>query len=68
MSSFHYMREIQKDNERRIARVNKFKPYYAENVQNPQEKPASPDIFSRLLHGLGNLLVSLGTRLKAVSA
>ena len=68
MTSFHYMREIQKDNERRIDQANRFKPYYADDEGTLVEKSTSPGLFPRLLHGLGNMLVNLGNRLQAMSA
>ena len=68
MTSFHYMREIQKDNERRIERANKIKRYYSQEKQAEPEMPAYPGVFMRLLNSTGNLLINLGTRLQALSA
>ena len=65
MISAHYMREMQKDNERKIERTNEIRRYYS---RDEQAKPAQPGILSRLLNMAGSALINFGTRLQCFSA
>ena len=64
MISTHYMKEVQKDNERRIRRANEFKDFDIHDVSN---KAGEPGILLRFLNGTGSLLVKIGTRLQGIS-
>lgn len=64
MISLYYMREMQKDSERRIKRANEIKRYY---YQDGESQPAQPGMISRLLNVAGSALISIGTRLKYFS-
>lgn len=66
MSSFHYMNEILKDNEQRIERANRYKPYDTRREGAVTEKHPSPGIFLRFANSIGNLLVQVGIRLQAL--
>lgn len=65
MISAHYMREIQKDNERRIEEANKFKHYYS---KDKGEKLTKSRIIPRLLNSVGGTLIKIGNTLQAFSS
>jgi hypothetical protein len=65
MISAHYMREMQRDNERRIERANEIRRYY---YQDGETLPAEPGIISRILNNIGSTLVNIGTRMQSLSA
>ena len=64
MISTHYMREIQKDNERNIERANEFKSYDAHEGTVKRRKLG---IIPWLLNTAGSGLVKIGTRLQGFS-
>ena len=64
MISTHYMKEIQKDNERNIKRANEFKHF---NPHDASKKAGKPGILPLFLNGTGSLLVKIGTRLQGIS-